>query len=277
MNNILKIRSINDIHLEFGDFTVRPLPEDKETVLVLAGDIGIVHKTTQLKDYVTFMERCSKQFREVVVIMGNHEHYHGSFKKTATVIRNAIQHLDNVHLLEKSVHVIDNVAFIGATLWTDCDNGSPHAVYLFNGMADAKLIRTGHTSDKDPYQRKFNSGDTILDHIKAKDFIEKEIVVQREAGRKIVLVVHHGITPKSIAEMYRGDSMNMFFVSDLTLDLMDWNVDLVVHGHLHNFSDYQIDTAGSICQTRVVCNPRGYIGYEGKEQTGFNDSLIIEV
>lgn len=272
--NTLNIRPMSDIHLEFGDFNVRPLPNDKETVLLLAGDIGIVHKSTQLKEYVAFMERCSNQFREVVVIMGNHEHYHGSFKKTYGVICTALQHLSNVYVLEKSVHVIDDVAFIGATLWTDCDGGSPHAVYLWNGMSDAKVIRTGHTSEIDPYQRKLMSTDTVNDHIKAKDYIAKTIAYQREQGRKIVLVVHHGVTPKSIDEIYRGDSMNMFFCSDMTLDLMDWDVELVVHGHMHNLSDYKVDDGGSICQTRVVCNPRGYVGHEN---TGFNDSLLIEV
>lgn len=270
----MKCRVFSDIHLEFGKFTVRPLPDDNETVLVLAGDIGIVHKSTQLKEYVAFMERCSEQFREVVVVMGNHEHYYGSFKKTASIITHALQHLDNVHLLEKSSHVVDNVAFIGATLWTDCDNGSPHATYLFSGMSDAKLIRTGHTSEIDPYLRKFMSTDTVNDHIKAKDYVAKAIAEQRAAGRKIVLVVHHGITQKSIHPQYHGDSMNMFFASDMTLDLMDWNVDLAIHGHLHNFSDYMVDDGGSICQTRVICNPRGYVGYE---TPGFNDSLIVEV
>jgi predicted phosphodiesterase len=33
---------------------------------------------------------------------------------------------------------------------------------------------------------------------------------------------------------------------------------LWVHGHMHNASDYMLGT------TRVVCNPRGYTGYESR-------------
>ena len=75
MNTTLKLRIFSDIHLEFGDYNVRPQPSDHETVLVLAGDIGIVHKASQLEGrYGPFLERCSQQFRHVVLVMGNHEH-----------------------------------------------------------------------------------------------------------------------------------------------------------------------------------------------------------
>ena len=33
-------------------------------------------------------------------------------------------------------------------------------------------------------------------------------------------------------------------------------IKLWTHGHMHNVSDYLVD------ETRVVCNPRGYIKYE---------------
>lgn len=275
MNTTLKIRPQSDIHLEFGDYHVRPLPDDKETVLVLAGDIGIVHKCSQLEGlYGPFLDRCSKQFRQVVLIMGNHEHYHGSFIRTQEKLQGEIDRrkLANVHLLEKQSVLIDGVNFIGATLWTDCEQGSPHATYMWNSMSDAKLIRTG--SPNDPYMRKFISTDTVNDHIKAKQYITEAVERSKNQGLKTVVVVHHGVTHQSIPEMFRGDSLNMFFVSEMTMDLMDMNPDLVVHGHVHQTLDYVLDSTGQICQTRVVCNPRGYVGHEN---TGFNDSLIIEV
>ena len=275
MNTTLKIRPISDVHLEFGDFVVRPLPDDKETVLVLAGDIGIVHKCSQLEGlYGPFLKRCSEQFKRVVLIMGNHEHYHGSFIRTQEKLQSEIDRckLDNVHLLDKQSIRIDGVNFIGATLWTDCEQGSPHATYMWNSMSDAKLIRTGPHAD--PYMRKFLSTDTVQDHIKAKQYITEVVAQSKEDGLKTVVVVHHGVTRQSIPEMFRGDSLNMFFVSEMTLDLMDMNPDIVIHGHVHQTLDYVIDGTGQICQTRVICNPRGYVGHEN---TGFNDSLIIEV
>jgi len=37
-------------------------------------------------------------------------------------------------------------------------------------------------------------------------------------------------------------------------------IKLWTHGHMHNASDYMIG------ETRVVCNPRGYVGYESTNQ-----------
>lgn len=275
MNTTLKIRPMSDVHLEFNDFVVRPLPDDKETVLVLAGDIGIVHKALQLEGlYGPFLERCSKQFKHVVLVMGNHEHYHGSFIRTREKLQGEInrRELDNVYLLDKHMVLIDAIAFIGATLWTDCDSGSPHATYMWNSMSDAKLIRTGHSDN--PYMRKFLATDTVMDHIKAKQYIAGAVEWAKKEEFKTVVVVHHGVTNQSIPETFRGDALNMFFVSEMTLDLMDMNPDLIIHGHIHETLDYMLDSTGQICQTRVVCNPRGYVGHEN---TGFNDSLIIEV
>jgi predicted phosphodiesterase len=56
--------------------------------------------------------------------------------------------------------------------------------------------------------------------------------------------------------------MNGNFASrldDLILDHPE--IAVWVHGHMHNPSDYQVG------DTRVLCNPRGYIGYESRANT----------
>lgn len=275
MRTTLKVKPLSDLHTEFGDFTIQPTKDDSNTVLVLAGDIGIVHKPSQLgKVYGPFLERCSRQFKHVVLVMGNHEHYGGSFIRTQYKLQEEIDNreLFNIHILDRSTVIIDDVAFIGATLWTDCDAGSPHATYLWNGMSDSRLIRTG--SPTDPHTRKFLATDTVSEHVKSKAYIELAVTQCKAQGLKTVVVVHHGVTNKSVADEFKGDSLNMFFVSDMTLDLMDMNPNLVIHGHTHSRLDYYVDETQQICQTRVICNPRGYVGHEN---TGFNESLIIEV
>lgn len=275
MNTTLKIRPLSDVHTEFGDYNVRPQQSDHETVLVLAGDIGIVHKASQLEGrYGPFLERCSQQFRHVVLVMGNHEHYDGSILRTREKLQSELarRQITNVSVLENEVVAIDHVAFIGATLWTDCDGGSPHASYLWNGMSDSKLIRIGPSGS--PYQRKLMSTDTVSMHVKSKQFIVDAVEACRQDGLKTVIVVHHGVTHQSIPDIFRGDALNMFFVSEMTMDLMDANPDLVIHGHVHDTMDYVLDSTGQICQTRVICNPRGYVG---SEDTGFNPTFVVEV
>ena len=56
--------------------------------------------------------------------------------------------------------------------------------------------------------------------------------------------------------------MNGAYHSDLTEFIMDRpEIKLWVHGHMHDDFDYMIG------DTRVVCNPRGYIGYETRAKT----------
>ena len=44
---------------------------------------------------------------------------------------------------------------------------------------------------------------------------------------------------------------------------------LWVHGHTHDAHDYVLN------DTRIVCNPRGYFGYERSED--YKSDLVIEI
>lgn len=270
------LRIMSDVHLEFSDFKIPDLDTDRETVLILAGDIGLVHKANLKEFYIPFLSRANIQFRKVILIMGNHEHYGGSFRRTKAVLQDAIglAQLENVHLLEKETYVIDDVAFIAATLWTDCDKYSPYAKFLFDGMSDSRVIRTG-PNETLPYERKFSAEASWTDHLYARKFIFREIPLQKAEGRKTVIVTHHGPTMRSIHPMYVGDKMNIFYASELTNEIMDTNPTLWIHGHTHKQFDYLVDESMEHCQTRVVVNPRGYHGHE--DTSGFNQVLVVEV
>lgn len=213
------------------------------------------------------------------MVVGNHEHYGGSFRRTHEKLREMIKdaNLDRVILLEKETVVVDDVAFIGATLWTSCDKFSPYASFYWNGMTDYKVIRTGPNKTL-PYDRKFRAEDTWDDWRAAKQYILTAIAEQKAAGNKVVVVTHHAPSPRSIHPMYHGDVMNMFYYSDMTLDIMDHDPDLWIHGHVHNAFDYFVDSTLQICKTRVICNPRGYVGEESDPTTrGFDVDKLIEL
>jgi len=78
-------RVMSDIHNEFcreessEDWKVPELAEDKESVLILAGDIGLLSRK---QTWFGFLSQCSKQFRDVFVIEGNH----GIFDDVATAL-----------------------------------------------------------------------------------------------------------------------------------------------------------------------------------------------
>ena len=63
-------------------------------------------------------------------------------------------------------------------------------------------------------------------------------------------------------------------MNDLPPSCFD-GVDLWVHGHTHDSFDYLVDRpGGGTC--RVVCNPRGYVRWDGTlENRGFDPGFEV--
>ena len=84
------IRCISDIHQEFGLLEDIPeFPEDRNTVMILAGDIGMASKP---HTYLPLLEECEKRFAQTIYVLGNHEHYSTSLLRAHDKINDQIQH-----------------------------------------------------------------------------------------------------------------------------------------------------------------------------------------
>jgi Icc-related predicted phosphoesterase len=109
----------------------------------------------------------------------------------------------------------------------------------------------------DHYEKssRWSPEDSVEDHKKMLDYIK---IVTEDNTKKYIVVGHHAPTPLSIAEWFKHDTlMNGAYHSDLSEFIMNRpQIKLWTHGHMHNVSDYMMG------DTRVVCNPRGYIKYE---------------
>ena len=138
----MRIKLVSDLHLEFSDIMI---PNDQNyDVLILSGDIMIAtdlhdHPETSYGMYSDvnleglgrrqrtalrfrdFLKRCSFQFPHVIYVAGNHEYYHGKWNQTIDTLRAECAKFPNVHFMENDVFVLDDVTFIGGTLWTDCN------------------------------------------------------------------------------------------------------------------------------------------------------------
>lgn len=273
----MKISLASDVHLEFGDLDI--VNTDSAEVLILGGDICVAadldmrdRRQTELgcaryrsERFHEFFERCAANFPHVIYILGNHEYYHGDFATELDQLRRKLAHLNNLYILEREVRVIGDVTFIGGTLWSDMNNQDALTLYHMRTMMnDFRVIRNSTTPVNFRTQEgefrtrvgKFMPEDAVAEHVKMKQYIQS--VVQGNHDRKYVVVGHHAPSRQSTHEMYAHDTiMNGGFSSDMDEFIQDHpQIRLWTHGHTHHEFDYMIG------QTRVVCNPRGYIGHE---------------
>ena len=293
----MKIALASDIHLEFGGITFYNI--EGADVLVLAGDICVAndfvsargYNRDQAQEYREFFDHVCKEFPQVVYIMGNHEHYHGDAAKSYAILK---EHLDygNLHILEKEVWRHQGHTFVCGTLWTDMNREDPltlmhtkgamndfrgvlnsnrmavrrvplymeNLLYTEDGKNGGKYIKdekgalvpNGVKFKEEPAS--WSPEDSVEDHKKMLGYID---IVTREPGSYIV-VGHHAPSSQSVAEWFKSDTiMNGAFRSDLEEFIQDRpQIKYWLHGHMHNNSNYWVG------ETRVVCNPRGYVRHE---------------
>jgi Icc-related predicted phosphoesterase len=258
----MKIALASDIHLEFGDLFLKN--EENAEVLILSGDICTAnvfkHNPKERALVFDFFHRCAFHFPHVVYVMGNHEHYDFDIAKTYDTLKCKLSEFPNIHFLEKETWEHNDFTFVGGTLWTDMNKSDSLTLWhCGRSVNDFRLIRNGNRGiSGGGYASRWSPEDSVEDHNKMLDYIKIATADYGGTPRKFVVVTHHAPTPLSIAEWFKGDTlMNGAFASDLTDFILDRpQIKLWTHGHMHNVSDYMMG------ETRVVCNPRGYVKYE---------------
>ena len=267
---MVKIALASDLHLEFETITL-PNTEGAK-VLILSGDICVAHSLhdhpinkpipedamkpgrnqSAAYKYREFFQHVSVEYDQVVYCAGNHEFYHGRFPDAYDWLREEMKNYSNIHFLDKEQVEIDDVTFVGGTLWTDMNKVDPTAMQLIESMMnDFRIIRNSQHNF-----RRFLPGDAVRDHRETLEYIKS--VVDSDASKKYVVVGHHAPSSLSIHETYKNDYyMNGGYHSDLPEFILDRpQIALWTHGHMHNPSDYMMG------DTRIVCNPRGYKGHD---------------
>ncbi len=255
------IRPMSDLHIEFdlleGDsyFHPKELPTDKDTVLVLAGDINVKGRA------IKYANILSKRFKAVVLVAGNHDYWGANF----SVIPNKWleEANDNVHPLFNNHVVIDDVVFVGGTLWTDYNDHDELCMWdAKRVMVDYSKIRYGTE------YKKFTPTIALYDHKMCINSIKEGLSID---ARKHVVVTH--MTPSYSCEdpsFYNEASMTKHYYHS-NLDWLVPEADMWIFGHTH----YCVDKEVGDKPTRLLANQRGYSpDYLSK---GFREDLVVEV
>jgi hypothetical protein len=292
----MKIAICSDVHLEFGQLELENTHNAE--VLVLSGDIctavdlrvtDSILSSAKTDRYLDFFTACSRNFPHVIYIMGNHEHYHGDYATSASILRDAMKQCgDNIHFLDKEIWELNDHVFIGGTLWTDmngedemtmnhvqrrmndfqiCKNSLREVSYRTMEPvldefgtpkvdADGKIIYGASFKTREAY---LSPQDAVVDH-KAMLKVIEEAYDNIPPWKTVVVCTHHAPSKGSEHPRYKHDSlMNGAYNSKLDKFIMDRpGIKLWTHGHTHEDFDYMIKGC------RVVCNPRGYINYEDR-------------
>ena len=187
-----------------------------------------------------------------------YEHYHGDYAETAKIIEGTFGPYNNFHFLNNEWKIINGVLFFGGTLWTDMNGEDPNTMHRIRMMMnDFNCVKnTGEEGKK-----VFMPQDAVDDHYQFRRNLDDALALHPELPT--VVVGHHAPSRASTHPRYKHEViMNGAYSTNLDNFILDRRqIKLWTHGHTHEDFDYMIGT------TRIVCNPRGYDGYEERADT----------
>jgi predicted phosphodiesterase len=230
----MKIRLLSDLHIEFYD---SKLPKNiGEDVLVLAGDIHA--GSVNVIKYITnqFMDT-----RPIIYVPGNHEYYGSTIEQFDKEVQEAFCGT-NVHFLNPGQVTINNVQFIGATLWSDFNNDPLTEMLCKRSINDFRQIKAfdiakAKTLNREHKQFIFNRLDP------------KPLNIQHR-----VIVTHFLPAWCCIDKQYLHEgAINHYFANQLDDQIADLENSTWLHGHTHSKVDKVLG------MTKVTANPYGYL------------------
>lgn len=204
----------------------------------------------------------------VIYVHGNHEGYGHNLDDEIAKIRDASAGTENVKFLDCDEHVVGNVRFLGAALWTDFKLFGDDRRYFAMTKSEEvmtdyrriRLVRKGYS--------RLRAKHTAYFHEKHKAWIVGKLA-ESHAGPTVV-VTHMAPSVQSVPGQYSNDLTSAAYASNL--DEIASRVDLWLHGHIHESFDYRIG------QCRVVCNPFGYMATDGKaENESFDPNFVVNI
>ena len=254
----MKIQYASDLHLEFRD-NARYLREHSlipaGDILLLAGDIGYLNDDNY--GVHPFWDWVSDNFRQTLVVPGNHEFYKSG--DVGTIKNGCIVEIrPNVKCYYNSVVTIDDIDFILCTLWANIPVSNAYvteqSVSDFSRIAYNGRLLNAYC---------FNEA-----HQKSVKYLTETI--QSNTNRKRVVVSHHVPTFLCLAEEFKNSRINGAFVAEMYDFIFDNQIDYWIYGHSHrNMPEITING------TKLLCNQLGYVHHG--EHAKFNPKACFSI
>ena len=204
----MRIQYMSDLHMELYDNSRNIKANEFEVVgdvLVLAGD------TFYLRDIIApqkkFWNWASKNFRQVLMVPGNHEFY------------------GNGDVTERG------------DSWQWMFRENVDMFYVLRGMNDFRQIMYDG--------RRFMPEDFNLEHEKCLRFLKR--AVEESTAKHIVVVTHHLPTLSVVAAKHMGSVLNGAFATELGNYIADSRIDAWIYGHSHTNIDATIGNTKIVC------------------------------
>ena len=218
----MRIQYMSDLHMEFAENS-RYIKHNefpvKGDVLVLAGDTFYLNNT--VAPLSKFWKWASANYRQVLIVPGNHEYYQWMLK-------------DNVGIYQNQVVCIDNTDFILSTLWSNIPAQDEY--FVWKGLNDFRQTKyKGKLIQVNEYNQL---------HQFCLDFIRKSVV--ESTAEKIVVVTHHLPTRQVVAPQHLDSLINSAFATELGDFIANSRIDVWIYGHSHTNID------ATIGKTKIV-------------------------
>lgn len=268
IKRLFRLQYVSDMHLEFHDRLNRGNVHTQMFIvpdapyLALCGDIGFPERPA----LQAFLATCSKCFKEVFWVPGNHEFYNFGLDKKATyeekleMCEKICDGFKNVHFMHRKVRQIPgwNLRIAGCTLWSKLDPANDFKV--LRGMNDVRQIYTAPGKNAEP-------NDFRRWHQQDKEWLTEQIRLAAVAQEDLIVLTHHMPTFELIHPKYKDHPLNFCFASNLE-QMIQPPVRAWLCGHSHAPNEVSIN--GIPCSL----NPHGY---PGESVTTINRQKILEL
>lgn len=235
----------SDIHLEYHAGKNWPEIQPKARYLALAGDIGNpFHRS--FSNYLTY---CSKRFKHVFVVMGNHDCWSQELDVAKRRIRTCCAERGNCTFLDDEVVEVDGVRVFGSTLW------SPVTDRAAKGMNDYNMIyrNNKHLAPDDTRQMHAYTVARIAGLLTESD---TPLLVVTHYAPLLEMNGRYGASPNISA--FCADLGHLF-----RAPLVGW-----ISGHTH--------ACLQIAHNGIPCHSNCW-GYDAREQSEYRPDAVLEV